>query len=146
MFLLIFFSSFQGLFRLAGSTAKIRKLTVSFFMALSYLRKAKELVFEINFMICNMIPVYLFTHWCTCSFIYSLIVFTFILSVIINKCGINLNITLCIIVFVTKFQAEFDAGLVDLSEFEGDVHVVTGIISSIIITVTSVILAKQHQN
>lgn len=115
-------------------------------MAFSYLRKAKELVFEINFMICNMIPVYLFTRWFTCSFIYSLIVFTFILSVIINKCGINLNITLCIIVFVTKFQAEFDAGLVDLSEFEGDVHVVTGIISSIIITVTSVILAKQHQN
>ena len=116
-------------------------------MALSYLRKAKEPVFEINFMICNMIPVYLFTHWFTCSFIYSLIVFfSFILSVIINKCGINLNITLCIIVFVTKFQAEFDAGLVDLSEFEGDVHVVTGIISSIIITVTSVILAKQHQN
>ena len=83
---------------------------------------------------------------CTYTFIYSLIAFTFILSVIINKCGINLNITLCIIVFVTKFQAEFDAGLVDLSEFEGDVHVVTGIISSIIITVTSVILAKQHQN
>lgn len=29
--------------------------------------------------------------------------------------------------YVVLLQAEFDAGLVDLSEFDSDVHVVTGV-------------------
>ena len=33
---------------------------------------------------------------------------------------------------VVLLQAEFDAGLVDLSEFESDVHIVTGMFDKII--------------